>query len=284
MWIRNVNKATVNLFCKYSYCKCTLKMALDPKFIKCEPNFYKMSNGRYRSKYSIDCSDPKLRKLTNWKVCSNNSRFRHSVACEVDFFKNHRVNFREDMTVNSFKAKSAQYNMTKNQWNLEGSNIDSVLKIYKECEERSFRKQINYARPTDTISKAPPDSRTIKLYDLATYDLITHNFSQYEDENSTIFLLDFELGMLQNQEWFCDGTFKICKDLDENQCYIISILRENEDKTRCFAYPIVFALCRGKSEKVYTKIFEILQNSFFRNNEDTLIPKAVHSDCKTIFK
>ena len=158
MWIRKVNKATVNLFCKYSYCKCTLKMALDPKFIKCEPNFYKISNGRYRSKYSIDCSDPKLRKLTNWKVCSNNSRFRHSVACEVDFSKNHRVNFREDMTVNSFKAKSAQYNMTKNQWNLEGSNIDSVLKIYKECEERSFRKKFNYARPTDTISKAPPDS------------------------------------------------------------------------------------------------------------------------------
>ena len=116
MWIRNVNKATVNLFCKYSYCKCTLKMALDPKFIKCEPNFYKMSNERYRSKYFIDCSDPKLRKLTNWKVCSNNSRFWHSVACEVDFFKNHRVNFREDMTVNSFKAKSAQYNMTKNQF------------------------------------------------------------------------------------------------------------------------------------------------------------------------
>ena len=141
-----------------------------------------------------------------------------------------------------------------------------------------FQKKFNYARPTDTISTAPPDSRTIKLYDLATYDLITHNFIQYEDKNSTIFFLDFKLGMLQKKEWFCDGTFK--RHLQR----FISILRENEDKTRCFAYPIVFALCRGKSEKVYTKFFEILQNSFFRNNEDNLIPKAVHSDCKTIFK
>ena len=60
-------------------------------------------------------------------------------------------------------------------------------------------------------------------------------------------------------------------------------MRENEDKTRCFAYFIVFALCRGKSKKVYTKIFEILRNSFFRNNEDNLIPKVVHSDCETSF-
>ena len=51
MWIRGVNKATVNLFCQYSYCKCTLKLALDSKFIKFEPNFYKISNGRYRSKF-----------------------------------------------------------------------------------------------------------------------------------------------------------------------------------------------------------------------------------------
>ena len=88
------------------------------------------------------------------------------------------------MTVNSFKAKSAQYNMTKNQWNLEGSNIDSGLKIYKECKERSFRRKVNYARPTDTISKAPPNSRTIKLYDLATYDFLTHNCLYYTNRGT----------------------------------------------------------------------------------------------------
>jgi hypothetical protein len=41
------------------------------------------------------------------------------------------------MTVNSFCAQKPEYLETKTTWNLEGSNIDSVLGIFKERELRS---------------------------------------------------------------------------------------------------------------------------------------------------
>jgi hypothetical protein len=135
---------------------------------------------------------------------------------------------------------------------LEGSNIDSVLGISKEREESSFHKKI---RPTDDLSRVPPDVRVIRLNDLQTYQLNSFTFFKYEDDHLKIFFLENELEFLQNMEWYCDGTFKIMKDQTESQCYIISILFENDDKTRCFSYPIVFCFCRGKSQATYSKIF-----------------------------
>ena len=50
MGIKKVNSSTCNLYCKSTYCKCTQKFKIDPRFITQEPNFYKKSNGKFRSK------------------------------------------------------------------------------------------------------------------------------------------------------------------------------------------------------------------------------------------
>ena len=186
------------------------------------------------------------------------------------------------MTVNSFAARSTQYIMTKNMWYSEASNIDSLIGVYKEREDKSILKKFRKARPRDNLSRVPPESRIIKLFDLQTpeFGAQINEFLQFENAEMTMFFLESELVLLQNQTWFCDGTFTICKDINEQQIYIISVLFQNDEKTRVFSYPVVFVFLQGKSFSTFNKMFKVLNEKFNCAFGEELRPKNVNSDCE----
>ena len=99
----------------------------------------------------------------------------------------------------------------------------------------------------------------------------------------TAFFLEAELPLLQNQDWYCDGTFTLMKDLDEQQVYIIARLFENEDGTRVFTYPIAFFFLKKKLIGTYKKIFQILDDHYFEIEGEHLRPSALKSDCEQSF-
>ena len=283
MHINKVNKnGTVNLNCISVYCKATAKLLIDRKFIKTLPNFYKSTDGRFRSKFTLDFTDGELCNLQNWEVIFHIPKFVHGPACTTHFYKQHQKNFREEMTINSFAARSTQYVMTKNLWFSEASNIDSLIGIYKEREDRSILEKFRRARPRDNESRVPPDSRIMKLFNLAAPELGAqiNQFLQFENSEMTVFFLESELKLLQNQTWFCDGTFTICKDISEQQIYIISVLYQSEDKTRVFSYPVVFGFLKGKSFSIYNNMFKILNEKYSNAFGDQLRPKSINPDCE----
>ena len=76
MHINKVNKnGTVNLKCISVYCKATAKLRVDIRFLKIFPNFHKRTDGRFRSKFSLDYSDGALRNLQNWEVIFHVPKF-----------------------------------------------------------------------------------------------------------------------------------------------------------------------------------------------------------------
>ena len=101
---------------------------------------------------------------------------------------------------------------------------------------------MTYKKPDDNYSRVPPNARSINLFNLDSpeLDAENHMFLQHEDEEITAFFLDSELEQLQGQDWYCDGTFTLMKDLQEQQVYIIARLFESKDGTRVFSYPIAF--------------------------------------------
>jgi hypothetical protein len=133
MHINKVNNGTVNLNCISPYCKATAKVRVNPRFIQTFPNFYKKSNGKFRSKFALDLTNPELRNLNNWEVLYHPPKFTHGPACTT-FFKSHQCNFREDMTKNSFRTGKPEYNMNKSLWNCDGANVDSIIGVFKERE------------------------------------------------------------------------------------------------------------------------------------------------------
>ena len=196
----------------------------------------------------MDRTDQNLRLIENWTVVPTICRNRHSVACEIDFNKLHRKNFREQNTINSFRAKKPSYFTTLNAFNTEGANIDSVSSITKEREDHSVRRKMTYKKPDDNYSRVPPNARSINLFNLDSpeLDAENHMFLQHEDEEITAFFLDSELEQLQGQDWYCDGTFTLMKYLQEQQVYIVARLFESEDGTRVFTYPIAFFFLKKK--------------------------------------
>ena len=115
------------------YCKAIAKVRVNPRFIQTFPNFYKKSNGKFRSKFALDLTNPELRNLNNWEVLYHPPKFTHGPACTT-FFKSHQCNFREDMTKNSFRTGKPEYNMNKSLWNCDGANVDSIIGVFKERE------------------------------------------------------------------------------------------------------------------------------------------------------
>ena len=157
--------------------------------------------------------------------------------------------------------------MTLNFYNSEASNYDSLIGVQKKREDRSANLKLVRKRTIDDISRVPPESRTINLYDLdnPAFGAQSHIFHQYEADNINIFFLEKELELLQNRSWYCDGTFTLLKDVKETQVYIIAILIENPEKTRRFSYPVAFAFCQGKAQNINEKILTVLHDAFKKN-------------------
>ena len=126
--INKVYNGTVNLICAHKSCKCSAKLRLDPQFIKVDLNFYAKSNGRSRSKFSINNLDPNLRNLHFWQVIQHTPKFEHNENCSTDdFYLQYRTDFRETMTFNSLRSKKPEYNLTKFFYSGDASNYDVFL-------------------------------------------------------------------------------------------------------------------------------------------------------------
>ena len=91
-------------------------------------NFYAKSNGRSRSKFSINNLDPNLRNLHFWQVIQHTPKFEHNENCSTDdFYLQYRTDFRETMTFNSLRSKKPEYNLTKSFYSGDASNYDVFL-------------------------------------------------------------------------------------------------------------------------------------------------------------
>ena len=106
-------------------------------------------------------------------------------------------------------------------------------------------------------------------------------FLQYHDKDHCIFFLNSELNLLQNNDWFMDGTFHICKNIKSNsynQIYIISVLFTSGHRT--YTYHVVFCFLTAKDSKSYSFLMNFLFESFFFEKQSNLTQKTIRIDCK----
>ena len=79
--------------CTNKSCKARSKMQLlAPELISTKVQT--RTNGSRKNMYSVDRQEPKLLDVKNWKVIADICSQKHSIACEVDFFKHLRREFR----------------------------------------------------------------------------------------------------------------------------------------------------------------------------------------------
>ena len=72
--------------CTNKSCKARSKMQLlAPELISTKVQT--RTNGSRKNMYSVDRQEPKLLDVKNWKVIADICSQKHSIACEVDFFK-----------------------------------------------------------------------------------------------------------------------------------------------------------------------------------------------------
>ena len=92
--------------CISLYCKATAKVRVNPRFIQTFPNFYKKSNGKFRSKFALDLTNPELRNLNNWEVLYHPPKFKSDFRSEFEYkvlFSN--LNPRKAKTLNNMKNR-----------------------------------------------------------------------------------------------------------------------------------------------------------------------------------
>lgn len=146
MRIKRICKGTCNLVCAKKHCKATAKLELDRKFIIIIPNHYKMNNGRFRSRYTIDYSDTNLRRLENWKVLPHISKFQHNYCSSNDFFTQYQKAFRAKMTNISIKSQKPEYKLTLNLINSESTDYESLIGLKKTKENRAVARKLKRIR------------------------------------------------------------------------------------------------------------------------------------------
>jgi len=105
--IHKVRKKWVTFKCvTRTTCKFTVKMKLDPKFVKQIKNAIVGKDGYFENKYEIDFSDPELRKISVWTVLETpGAKACVLPKCQKDYFSFVGKDFREIQGNKSLKFK-----------------------------------------------------------------------------------------------------------------------------------------------------------------------------------
>ena len=93
-----------------------------------------------------------------------------------------------------------------------------------------------------------------------------------------MFFLEDELYMLNERDWYCDGTFFLVKNVDYEQIYIISVLYSENNKT--FTYPVAFSYMKDTKTETYNEIFDFLKEKFNAKYNHDLKPRCIRMDYK----
>jgi hypothetical protein len=73
-------------------------------------------DGKKKNLYFVDRENPKLFDIKNWRVIVDISPHRHSVGCEVDFYKHLRREFRVEQTEKGIVVNKQVVTETFDEW------------------------------------------------------------------------------------------------------------------------------------------------------------------------
>ena len=101
------------------------------------------TNGSRKNMYSVDRQEPKLLDVKNWKVIADICSQKHSIACEVDFFKHLRREFRVEqgekgLLVNKQVVNKQVAENSKKAAQLVTSHFTNVAELFTLSKLRMF--------------------------------------------------------------------------------------------------------------------------------------------------
>ena len=80
--------------------------------------------------YSVDRQEPKLLDVKNWKVIADICSQKHSIACEVDFFKHLRREFRVEQGEKGLLVNKQVAENSKKAAQLVTSHFTNVAELF----------------------------------------------------------------------------------------------------------------------------------------------------------
>ena len=88
------------------------------------------TNGSRKNMYSVDRQEPKLLDVKNWKVIADICSQKHSIACEVDFFKHLRREFRVEQGEKGLLVNKQVAENSKKAAQLVTSHFTNVAELF----------------------------------------------------------------------------------------------------------------------------------------------------------
>ena len=237
--LMRVFQSSCSFKCVDKSCKAKSKMVLlDTDLISTKVQI--RNNGKQKNLYFVDRENPKLLDVKNWRVIVDISAHRHSVACEVDFYKHLRREFRVEQTEKGIVVNKQVVPETFAEWKFvrpefEDPKFNRITKLSENLEKKSIWQKLQYRNP-DNVNKnmVPPKTKTILMPSAETTDSFSLNyekFLQYDEKDQKIFFIDSELILLHKTKCYLDGTFFLLKNVPFSQVYILSIFFDSGTHT-----------------------------------------------------
>ena len=204
--LERVFQTSCSFKCKDKYCKARSKMQLlDTNLITTRVQTRK--DGKKKNLYFVDRENPKLFDIKNWRVIVDISPHRHSVGCEVDFYKHLRREFRVEQTEKGIVVNKQVVTETFDEWKFvrpefEDPKFNRITKLSENLEKRSIWQKLQYRNP-DNVNKVmvPPNTKSILMPSDGTTDSFSLNyekFLQYDEKDQKIFFIASELILLHS--------------------------------------------------------------------------------------
>ena len=220
--LMRVFQSSCSFKCIDKSCKAKSKMVLlDTDLISTKVQI--RNNGKQKNLYFVDRENPKLLDVKNWRVIVDISAHRHSVACEVDFYKHLRREFRVEQTEKGIVVNKQVVPETFAEWKFvrpefEDPKFNRITKLSENLEKKSIWQKLQYRNP-DNVNKnmVPPKTKTILMPSAETTDSFSLNyekFLQYDEKDQKIFFIDSELILLHKTKCYLDGTFFLLKNVN----------------------------------------------------------------------
>ena len=135
-----VFQSSCSFKCVDKSCKAKSKMVLlDTDLISTKVEI--RNNGKQKNLYFVDRENPKLLDVKNWRVIVDISAHRHSVACEVDFYKHLRREFRVEQTEKGIVVNKQVVPETFAEWKFvrpefEDPKFNRITKLSENLEKK----------------------------------------------------------------------------------------------------------------------------------------------------
>ena len=209
MIIAKVNKASVNLKCKFAGCKATHKIKIEPQYVLVEENGMKRGpaseKGPSRKKFYLDYSDKKLRDISIWTMMEHNSE-PHKNEENFGFFDSVSYDLREAHTELALHTGSIEFKTVARTFGLQqiyGPEVygDIVKSTRNEVKSASSKIKRKFLQNADN-ENVPDYAKTIAESNFNDSNLAKNNidFHQKSTPNQIIFYLEKKLHMFSNFE------------------------------------------------------------------------------------